>query len=146
MAQTTLEHGGNVYRIGELTPMQQFHVFRRLAPLIGSVQAEISEAVSAPSTLPADASESDQKNEFSARVMGVIAKVLGTMADAEVEYIVNTCLGVVSRQQNDRFAPVMNSGRLMFSDVDMPTMLRLTTTTVQENLGGFFAQGIGALI
>lgn len=143
---TTLEQGDVTYRIGALTPMQQFHIFRRLAPLIAGVQESISAAVQAPSALPEDATEAARKEEFGGRVMTVIATTLGTLPDGDVEYIINTCLGVVSRKQGERFAPVQTGGRLMFADIDMSLMLRLTSTTIQENLGGFFAQGIGALI
>lgn len=146
MNATTIEIGTDVYRVGALTPMQQFHVFRRLAPLIASVQNEISDAVSAPSTLADGADETQVKDEFGQRVMHVIARVISTLGDTDVEYIVNTCLAVVSRKQGDRFAPVVAGNRLVFADIDMATMLRLTSTTIQENLGGFFGQGIGAML
>jgi hypothetical protein len=32
----------------------------------------------------------------------------------------------------------LKTGRLMFSDIDMPTMMRLVYVVIQENMGDFF--------
>lgn len=117
-----IEVNGNVYRIGRMDARKQFHVSRRLAPLLAGIGGAIS----------------GKKADVTATFQP-IAEALAQMSDEDTDYILDNCLAVVSRQQGNQFAPVMaRGGNMMFEDIDLPTMMQLTISVIRENLGGFF--------
>ena len=126
--------GDQSYRIGKLDAMKQFHVTRRILPFF----TEIAKATTDIPDFSA-MSEEDRNIEFFKALAGPLSTALSAMKDEDSEYIIYTCLGAVSRQQGQTWAPVVARGHsLMFEDIDLATMLRLTSEVVQENLSGFF--------
>lgn len=126
-----LEIGGHTYRIGRLSALTQFHCARRIAPALAAVGAgfgEVSEA----------AKETSADNVLFA-VMEKVAEVMSKMTDVDVDYVIHTCLGVVTRRQEDmRWASITRGTRMLFEDIDMPTMIQITIAVLKENLGDFF--------
>lgn len=116
-----VEVGGHKYRIGRIDARKQFHVARRLAPLLAGM-----------SGIP------DKSAGFAA-FLGPLADALSGMSDEDVDYVLDVCLSVCQRiQPNGHPAPVMTRGGLMFEDIDMGQMIQLAVKVIQENLGGFF--------
>lgn len=129
---STIKLNGQTYRVGKLNPMLQFHVSRRLAPAIAAVGLSIAQL-------------QDLKNAPLGELLGPIADVAASMPEADADYIIFNCLAVCEREQGQRYAKILASGnRLLFEDIDMPTMLRLVAEVVKENLGGFFSLLPGA--
>lgn len=125
-----LELEGQKYRIGKLSPLAAFHVMRRVMPLmhalglgLGQIEAlageELSEATFARGFVP-------------------VTEALAKMPDADVNYVISTSLGVVHRFDGTRWAPVQSGSSLMYQDITMPTMIKLTMAVAKENLAGFF--------
>lgn len=115
---------GNTYRIGKLDARTQFHVARRLAPLLAGIGK----------TLNQPKNKDDLFSTF-----GPLADALSSMSDEDTDYVLDKCLSVVHRAQGNQFAPVMTTnGRMMFDDIDLPSMMQLAVTVVRENIGGFF--------
>lgn len=137
---TTIEINGVVYRTyRRLSALQQFHVSRRLAPILAVVGIKAADLSRAAAQDGADLSS----------FMGMLphmAEVLSKMPDDEAEYIIFTCLAVVQRQQGEDMwaavTPPDGSHQLMFSDMEMDAMVRLVVAVVQENLAGFLP-GLG---
>jgi hypothetical protein len=113
-----------VYRIGMMDARKQFHVARRLAPLLAS----LTEVFNKPDTA----------------VTGLLAIEISKMKDEDVDYVIDNCLAVCERKQEVGgtvgYAPVRapNSTRLMFADIDASALMELTAAVVEENLKGFF--------
>lgn len=116
------EVGGHKYRIGRIDARKQFHVARRLAPLLAGMSGLGS------------------KGAGFAALIGPLTDALSGMSDEDVDYVLDACLGVCQRiEANGHPAPVMSrSGALMFEDIDMGQMIQLAVKVIQENLGGFF--------
>jgi len=136
------EINGQQYQSGKLDAFKQFHVARRLAPLISGVSAALkgdaapsAEGAAADSVQP----QPEQRKDF-ADFLEPMADALAHMPDADCDYILFTCLGVVKRQQGDGWAKVLAPGgrTLMFEDIDMGAMINITLKVIQENIGGFF--------
>ncbi|MBB3004360.1 hypothetical protein FHX57_006742 [Paraburkholderia tropica] len=117
-----VEVGGQKYRIGRIDARKQFHVARRLAPLLAGMS-----------------SVADKSAGFAA-FLGPLTDALSGMSDDDVDYVLDVCLGVCQRMQpNGQGAPVIaRGGGLMFEDIDMGQMIQLAVKVIQENLGGFF--------
>ncbi|ABO57508.1 phage tail assembly chaperone [Burkholderia vietnamiensis] len=135
---TEIQLNGGRYVIGKLSAMQQFHVSRRIAPIIPPMipvlmkfyaeleqadvareQARANAALAAlaegkgPSEA-ADAPAADKSRELLSMV-DAIAPVLQPFADAlaglkdeDAEYVFGTCLSVVERWQDTSWAKVWN--------------------------------------
>jgi len=129
-----IEIKGIQYRLGTLDAMKQFHVFRRIAPLLKVFGQPTIE-------------ESDAGKRFEA-IAQPLAEAIADMPDETSEYIINTCLAVVQRGiANGGWAPVISRQKqLMYNDIDMTTMLRLTMEVIQENMAGFFSSDLPTLV
>jgi hypothetical protein len=133
-----IEFGDQTYRTGRLHPKQQFHVMRRLAPVL-SAASNLFEAMGA--TAGDEPVENAELNLTSIlRTAGPIIEAIGALSDEQADYVVNTCLSVCQRRQdNGAWANVYNANTgIMFDDMDLPTMLQLCWHVISENLQSFF--------
>lgn len=128
---TKIEVNGTTYIIGRLDAFKQLHVARKIAPIITTLGATALKMSS-----PTAASEGDMGMALMAPAMEVVSR----MEEVDVNYVVQTCLGVVMRLSGDdqRPAKVMQGSNLMFQDIDLTLMIRLTVEVVRENLSAFF--------
>lgn len=126
-----MEMNGKNYRIGKMNALAQFHVARRLLPALATAGiglAQLKELSGVEDLVP---------------LLAPISEVVSKMSDSDANYIIFTCLQVVSREEvtepgkPGRFAPVVSGNQLMYMDIDMMQMLRLAAEVVKENLGGF---------
>lgn len=124
------EIGGNTYRSGKMDTFKQFHVSRRLAPVLGGLAAMAE-------------GEADNFAAF----LQPIAEAVARMSDADCDFILQSCLGVVQRQQGNAWSPIYAGGgsALMFDDIDLGSMMQIAAKVIQENLGGFFQGGVAAM-
>ncbi|KVV49728.1 hypothetical protein WK90_01530 [Burkholderia cepacia] len=154
------------YAIGKLSAMQQFHVSRRIAPIIPPMipvlmkfyaeleqadvareQARANAALAALTSGEEAAPVVDQPREL-LTLVDAIAPVLQPFADAlaglkdeDAEYVFGTCLSVVERWQGAGWAKVWNIAHKtsMFDDIGIDVMLPLVVRVVVANLGPFIA-------
>jgi hypothetical protein len=115
------EINGQTYRSSKLNARQQFHVSRRLAPVLGGL-----------------ATASGSAAEDFAHFLQPIADAVAKMSDDDCDYILDTCLAVVQRQQGTAWAQIFVAKNIMFEDIDMAAMLQIAAKVIQENLGSFF--------
>jgi len=123
---TEIEVAGNSYRVGSMPALTQLHVGRRLLPALVAIGIRAEDL-------------SKQDKVGMADFMEPAIKLMGSMSDEDVNYVLFRCLAVVTRREGERYAPTVKGERLMYEDIDMPSMIRLTAAVLQENLGGFFA-------
>ncbi|WP_024904462.1 phage tail assembly chaperone [Robbsia andropogonis] len=122
----TIEINGQGYRIGRLDVKRQFHVARRLAPLLAGLGGALKNSA-------------DKDSVGFSELVAPIAEALSKMSDEDTDYVIDSCLSVVQRQSGNAWAPVMaRGGGMMFSDIELSEMLRLTVAVIQGSLGGFF--------
>lgn len=157
---TEIELSGKRYQIGKLNAMQQFHVSRRIAPIIPSMipvlmkfyaEVERSRNAAANAALGAlaageDASAAEQRDVLGlvdsiAPVLQPFADALAGLKDEDAEYVFGTCLSVVERQHQNGWAKVWSAAHKtsLFDDMDMGSMLPLVVRVVVENLGPFIS-------
>lgn len=131
---TTVEINGQEYQLAKLNALAQWHVTRRLGPILTTMGVSI-QVLRSGMKLDLD----DFVNLLSP-IMDIVSK----MPDEEMNYILFTCLNTVKRKTEAGWAPVTASGNLlMFSDIEMPTMIQIVVAVLKENLGPFL-MGLGA--
>lgn len=126
--------GEHNYRTGRLTPRQQLHIARRLAPVLGGLAKEALGLTEAKMDAMSEA-------QLIGSIAGPVAEGLAKMKQDDVDYVLDTCLSVVHRLEAEgKSMPVMNPGtrQMQYEDIDLPGMMRLCVSVVQENLGSFF--------
>lgn len=129
-----IELGGIQYRTGDkMNTFDQFHVFRKLAPLMSGLGETFNQM---PQTTD---SEGAMPTGFW-QALGPGAQALSDMSKEDSEFVLRTCLRNTMRANGvGGWARVMaDSGAMMFDDIDAFTMLQLAWAVIQDNLGGFF--------
>lgn len=126
------ELNGVQYRADKLDAFKQLHVSRKIAPTV-------------PKLIPVFvALQKSGKDDMGvlADAAGPFAEALAAMPNADVEYVVKACLGVVKRGQGGMFSPmVAPDGTPMFSDMGLGDLLPIVARVLRESLGNFI-QGL----
>jgi hypothetical protein len=147
---------GEQYSIGKLDAMKQFHLARRLSPILaalvkGMKDLDLRDVQSAFGETNGDGGENskfvDLFRKFLEGSAEPVAEALAQMEDAQAENIIYPCMAVVARAQANNWAPVKVAGanRLMFDDITGMTLIKLTIAVIRENLGSFtFGAGAGS--
>lgn len=125
------EQGGHAFRAAKLDAFKQFHVSRKISPLIPLLVPVFVKV----------ASEGNLTKNLAgyAELLTPFAEALASMSDENAEYLLATCLSVVQRKQGDTWAPIWSAtGKCcMFDDMDMSALLPLVVRVIQDSLGGF---------
>jgi hypothetical protein len=121
-------YNGIEYRIGALNAFQQLHIVRKISPLVKSL-------VPAFAAMDKDRVSVEDVIEH----LDPITRELSTLDDSTVEYVLNTALSVVQRNQDGNWHPVWSADAraFMYDDMDMALGLKLTYDVVQDQLGPF---------
>lgn len=119
------EAGGHQYVSSKMNAFTQFHVARKLAPVVAEVLPILSKGID----LEKGITEIEP-------VMQAIAK----MEETDVNYVLFACLAVVRRvQKGGGSVPIWNENarRLQFDDIEMPQMLQIAAYVLKDNLTSF---------
>jgi len=121
------------YRIGKLDAMRQFHLSRRIAPII-------------PTLIPVFVKLSNEGSLKSnligfADVLGPFAQGIADMSDEAGEYIIGACLSVTQRSNGQGWANVWSAQAkaCMFDDMDLGTIMQIVMRVIQDSLGPFIS-------
>lgn len=130
------EINGAEYRADKLTAMQQFHVSRRIAPLIPAL---IPIAMSVMKSLDKDGDMVASLLSNPA-VLQPFTDALAALPDEQINYVFDECLGVVKRKVGDGWMRVWDkkSHTTLSDDVgDMSVLLPVVVQIIKDNLGPF---------
>ena len=148
---TELEIGGNTYRINSMSAMTQFHVMRKLGPVLPGIVPVLAQAAAA---LPQADGQEDGGAMTTVDGVAAIAMAarplldgLAAMADADAEYVINHCLSAVMRRDpgGKSWNAVSRDGVTMFDDIDLMTSMQIDGAALPENYTGFFRAASTAL-
>lgn len=131
-----IDLNGNRYSIGKLSAKQQFHISRRIAPILPTLIPVFVRLAGGNRVVSEDPGGL-------ADVLQPLADGLAAMKDEDADYIMGVCLGVVQRQQSGAWANVWSAsqGVCMFQDMDLGVILPLIVRVITQNLGPFM-QGL----
>lgn len=130
------------YDIGKLNAKQQFHVLRKLAPLITHVPALLPLAHQFKTKGDAASENAVLENSALLQAIGPVASAFAELPEKDADYVIHTCLGVVRRQAQGGTGYcglVTTGGDLMFEGMPMLEMLTLVVHVLRESLGDFFS-------
>jgi len=131
--------GGHAYRADKLNAFQQFHVSRKIAPL---VPALIPVFLEVAKLAKLEGGIQTNFDAISPAMLQPFADGIAGLPDASAEYVMSTCLSVVRRRSADHWAPVWSSqaNSMMFDDINnLGSMMPIVIRVIQENLGPFIS-------
>jgi hypothetical protein len=131
---TEVEIGGKNYRLETLTAKQQFHVSRKISPIL-------------PPLLPIIMAIGPERGKLLgdpdklASLLQPFADGLAAMPNDAADFVFDTCLSVVKRQTDANvWMPVWNASAQMstFEDLNnMGALLPIVMRVIKESLGPF---------
>lgn len=127
-----------VYRSGKLSAFTQLHIVRRLTPCIGKLAGLVGSE--AKVVFDAEGNIAGFDGDMDAVIMP-LADAITTLADEDVEYILNACLAVTERKQpGGAWARLRVGDASMFDGLTLPVMLQIAWHVITENLTDFFGE------
>lgn len=128
---------GDKYRTSKLSVFDQLKVTRKLLPVLAGIMPDIQSIKSAVVPKGDGGTNSEAVYAVMEKALPKIAEKLSDMTEEDTNAIIFPCLSVVARQNGKVWAPVMNSGELMFDDIDLMSMLQMVGRVVGDSLGNF---------
>ena len=130
------------FRVGVMPPREQFHVMRRLTPILGP----------ALPALMALLDEEADKEAVLAQVagqLGPLSESLAGMPDEQLDYVMDRCLTQVQKLDSDgKYHPIYLKQQRgivrMYETITLPLELKLVSEVIKANLSGFFELLSGA--
>ncbi len=131
-----LDLNGHRYSIGKLSAKQQFHVSRRIAPIVPTlipVFVRLAAGVRGITEDPGGMAD----------VLQPLADGLAAMKDEDADYVLDTCMQAVQRKQEHGWTAIWSASQRvpMFQDIDLSVMLPLAVRVIVASLGPFI-QGL----
>lgn len=121
--ENEIELDGKLYKIQSMNVFTQFHVARRLAALAPAILMYLQTPIEDRNNLVLFYSMTD---------------AFASMPETDVNYILTNCLNVVLRKQESGWAKVQTEIGMMFDDISMPQMLKLTWEVIMKDIASFF--------
>ena len=132
------ELGGRNFQIRKIDPFKQFHIVRRIGPILKDLLPVLGDLKSlADLSLP----ESEQLAGI-AKFMSPLMDGLSKLSDWDAEVVLNGLLQAVEMQQPSGHWAKVCTGTppvLMVQDLELPALLTLAGKAFMFNLSGFFA-------
>jgi hypothetical protein len=133
------EFEGAKYRTTAIPPKIQFHISRRITPLVVPLVPAFNAIVKTKGTAggPLDFLEP------LAHLLQPFTEALADMKDEHFDYVYDQCLQALQRQVGDNWMPVVSRGNVvMFEDLkDLGKILPLIIKVLTDSLGPFI-QGL----
>ena len=115
--------GGLTFRANKINAFTQFHLIRRLAPILSKLAGSAEKLKNDPM-----------------QALGALGDHLAAMKDEDADYILMACLAATERSQDKMgWARVVINSTLMFQDLELPVMLQIAWEVIQFNFSGFFS-------
>lgn len=127
------------YICAKLPARKQFHVVRRLGPILAKLVAKMQAEGMDLSKM--SKSEDMDDNQIIGVVLPALTDGFAAMTDADADFVLTTCLAVCKRQDKTSqmwTAITTPDGQLMYDDIDLSQMLNLVLRVVGDNLTAFF--------
>lgn len=128
------EINGHMYALGKMPALTQFHVLRRISPLLARLQ-------NLPGLMKmAQGMEAGDRAAVLFSAAGPLAEAFAEMKDEDANYVIFSAFAVARRKEKDKSAPMLapDGFTFMYQDIEMPEMIELTVAVLKENFGNFF--------
>ena len=137
MNERDFEIGGRKFKLNKIDTFKQFHIVRRLEPILGDL---IPVAQKIKDFDDKNLSE-EEKFKSIAELAQPIMKGFANLSDADSNMILLGLCSAVEMQQQPigNWARVVVGDNLMIQDLPLPLMIQIAGRAFMFNMAGFFA-------
>ena len=133
----SFEISGKKFKLCKIPAFQQFHIVRRLGPVLGKLGPAMGQVMKA-------ANAQNQTDEQKLETIGLLIKPvmdgLSELSDEDANKVLFGLLSAVEMQQSaGNWARVSTDTTLLFTDLELPLMLQAAGRSFMYNMSGFFA-------
>src|ERR1700729_1492795 len=116
---------GKKFKIGKTEVMKQFHVARRISPILSDALPAMKKMQELQASGGFEAMDENRKFEAISGVITPFVHGMSKLNDADAELVLYSLLGCVEVFQPEfkTWARVANEKTLMMQDIDLPTLL-----------------------
>jgi hypothetical protein len=134
MSERDFEAGGKKFKLNKIDVFKQYHIARRLGPIMGDIFAI------APKLKDIKEDTEEKKLEAAAQIAKPLLDGFAKLSDADADLVLlGLCSAVeVHQPQSNSWARVARDGVFMFQDLDLPTLLQVAGRSFLFNIGSFF--------
>lgn len=133
------EIGGRSFKLHKIDAMKQFHVVRRVGPILAELVPAMKGAAS-KGAVTIDKMSEDEKLEAIAKFIGPIMNGLSKLNDADAELVLRNLLSAVEiKQTTGNWARVATPEVILMGDLEFPILMQVAGRAFMYNLSGFFA-------
>ena len=126
---------GVKFKIGKLNAFKQFHLVRRIAPILADLLPAIQDLQKASK----GKSPLDSDNfEETAKILAPILTGFSKLSDQDSEFVLYGLLSCVEVQLGPSWAKVSTDSMLMVQDMELPMLLQIAGRSFMANLSNFF--------
>ncbi len=138
MNERDFELGGKKFKLNKIDAFKQFHIVRRLAPILADLIPAMKNMAATAKNM-ASASESEKFEAF-AEIATPLLNGLSKLSDTDANLVLHGLLASVGMsQQPAGWAKISNGEMLMFADMELPILLQLAGRAFSFNMSAFFA-------
>jgi hypothetical protein len=136
--ENRFEIGPRKFSLRKLDAIRQFHIVRRMGPMLSSLLPELQGLARGAKNF--DGLPEDEKISELSRLAPPFMQGLAKLSDEDANYVLYGLLSCVEIQQGGgNWASVYANGMLMFQDLELPLLLQLAGRAFAYNLSGFFS-------
>lgn len=129
------EIGGRKFKVGKINAFKQFHIVRRIAPIL----AELLPAMREIQKIQKGDKTESQKFEEAAQILGPLLMGFSKLNDEDSEKVLFGLLSAAEMQQaGGSWARVCTESMLMIQDLELPQLMQIAGRAFMFNLSGFF--------
>lgn len=134
------EAGGRRFKLGKINVIKQFHVTRKIMPLLGNALPAMKEIAGLEKSGGIDVLNDNEKLDKIAKVLTPFIEGIGKLPDDEAEKVLISLLSSVEVFQAEHkvWAKVANDKMIMMQDLALPVLLQAAGRAFMFNLSGFF--------
>lgn len=138
MTERDFEIGTRKFKLNKMDAFKQFHIVRRIAPILADMLPAVSDAQKLMKQKEGE-SESE-KLEGLSKIIGPIMNGLSKLSDEDSNRVLFGLLSSVEIQQSTgNWAKVATDSMLMMQDLELPILLQIAGKAFMYNLSDFFA-------
>ena len=130
--------GGRKFKLNKINAMIQFHVVRRIGPLLTDLMSVMGRIAKKD----VEGMTEEQKIQEFALIAAPVMNGLARLSDADSEYVLYRLLAAVEvhQAQFDIWTKVATAENgIMMQDIDFPMLLQVAVRSLMFNLKGFFS-------
>lgn len=129
------ELGGRKFKVGKMNAFKQFHVVRRIAPILADLLPAIKEVQKINKKV--DKTESE-KFEEAAQLLGPLLNGFSKLSDDDSDKVLLSLLMCAEVQLGGAWSKVATENMIMVQDLELPALLQIAGRAFMFNLSSFF--------